>query len=41
MNISFDAKLCKLLTYQFKASYYKTHYTDDNFVMVWGLDEDF
>jgi TonB-linked SusC/RagA family outer membrane protein len=41
MNISFDAKLCKLLTYQFKASYYKTHYTDDNFAMVWGLDEDF
>lgn len=41
MNVSFDAKINKLLTYQFKASYYRNQYTDDNFNMVWGLDEDF
>lgn len=41
MNLTLDAKLCKLLTYQFRASYYTTHQTNDDFSEVWGLDEDF
>ncbi|MGI6242291.1 MAG: SusC/RagA family TonB-linked outer membrane protein [Prevotella sp.] len=41
MNLSLDAQICKLLTYQFKVSYYSVHRTDDNFFEVWGLDEDF
>lgn len=41
MNISLDAKLMKLLSYQFKASYYNTHQIDDDFSEVWGLNEDF
>lgn len=41
MNLSLDAKLLKVLTYQFKTSYYNTHQTDDNFSEVWGLNEDF
>lgn len=41
MNLSLDAKLLKCLTYQFKASFYTTHQTDDNFYEAWGLDEDF
>ena len=41
MNLSLDAKILKVLTYQFKASYYNTHQTDDDFSEVWGLNEDF
>lgn len=41
MNLSLDAKLCKSLTYQFKASYYNTHQTDDDFSEVGALNEDF
>ena len=41
MNLSLDAKICKLLTYQFKASYYNTHRTDDDFSEVFALNEDF
>lgn len=41
MNISLDARLCKYLNYQFKASYYNTTAKSDNFGMAWGLDEDF
>ena len=41
MNLSLDAKIVKGLTYQFKASYYNTRQTNDNFSEVWGLNEDF
>lgn len=41
MNLTLDAKLCKYLTYQFKASYYTTPYTDENFYEVNKLNEDF
>lgn len=41
MNLSLDANIFKWLVYQFKASYYNIHQTDDNFFEVWGLDEDF
>jgi len=41
MNLSLDAKLCKWLTYQFKASYYLTPQKDDNFYEVGKLNEDF
>jgi TonB-linked SusC/RagA family outer membrane protein len=41
MNLSLDVRLMKLLTYQFKVSYYNTQTTYDNFSEFWGLDEDF
>lgn len=41
MNMSLDAKICKYLTYQFKASYYMVPQTDDNFYEVGKLNEDF
>jgi len=41
MNLSLDAKICKYLTYQFKASYYNATAQSNNFSMAWGLDEDF
>lgn len=41
MNLSLDAKILKLLSYQFKFSYYTVHETDNSFTGVWGLDEDF
>ena len=41
MNVSLDAKLCKYLTYQFKASYYTTPQSNSNFYEVNKLDEDF
>ena len=41
INLSLNANIWKYLNYQFKASYYTTHQTDDNFDEVWGLDEDF
>lgn len=41
MNIMLDAKICKWLTYQFKASYYTVRQIDDNFTEVFSLDEDF
>ena len=41
MNLSLDAKIMKVLTYQFKASYYNTHQNDNDFSEVWGLNEDF
>lgn len=41
MNVMLDAKICKLLTYQFKASYYTVRQIDDNFTEVFGLNEDF
>lgn len=41
MNVMLDAKICKYLTYQFKASYYTVRQIDDNFTEVFGLNEDF
>ena len=41
MNLSLDARLCKLLSYQFKASYYTTPQTDDRYTEVNALNEDF
>ena len=41
INLSLDAKLCRLLTYQFKASYYVAPQVDDNFYEVYKLNEDF
>ena len=41
MNLTLDAKICKLLNYQFRASYYTTRQTDNDFSEVWGLEEDF
>ena len=41
MNLSLDAKILKVLSYQFKFSYYTVHETDNSFTGVWGLDEDF
>lgn len=41
MNVMLDAKICKYLTYQFKASYYTVRQIDDNFTEVFGLNQDF
>ncbi len=41
MNMSLDAQLCKLLNYQFKASYYTTPQENTNFTEVAALDQDF
>lgn len=41
MNLSLDAKLCKLLNYQFKVSYYTTPQQNSSFTEVAKLDEDF
>ncbi len=41
MNLSLDARICKYLMYQFKASYYTTPTEDNSFTEVAALDEDF
>lgn len=41
MNLSLDARLCKFLNYQFKASYYTSPTTQDTYTEVGALDEDF
>ncbi len=41
MNLSLTANIGKLLTYQFKASYYVVPETNSNFTEVQKLDEDF
>ena len=41
MNLSLTANIGKLLTYQFKASYYLVPETNNNFTEVQKLDEDF
>ena len=41
MNLSLDAKLCKLLNYTFKASYYTTPQENSSYTEVAKLDEDF
>lgn len=41
MNLSLDAKICKLLTYQFKVSYFTTPTQNNTFTEVAKLNEDF
>ena len=41
MNLSLDARICKYLNYQFKASYYTTQNNSSDFSEFFGLDEDF
>jgi len=41
MNLSLEARLCKMLNYQFKVSYYTTPQTNDNYTEVNALNEDF
>lgn len=41
INLQLDAKICKWLTYQFKASYYTVREVNDDFTEVAALDEDF